>query len=104
MVAIIVDNPLRDLPSNVLIAYELASRGITVMLVPFNYAPIEIWAYQPDIVLLNHLRKSNENFVHELYNAGIKYAVLDTEGGVFFDLSILNKTIGNNFVRKNLSC
>ena len=103
MIAIIVDNPTRDLSSCVLIAFELARRGLRVILVPMNYAENEIWAYQPNFVLLNHLRKSNENFVKELSHAGIEYGVLDTEGGVFFNLDIIKKSIGNNFVRKNAS-
>lgn len=87
-VALIVDNPLRDLPGMVLVALWLCQRGITCYLVPSNLQN-EIWSLVPDFVLLNYLRTVNEDFAHQLAEAGIHFGVLDTEGGVFTNLDYI---------------
>lgn len=80
-VALIVDNPIRDLPSLVLVAMRLAQEGIQCYLVPMYFGR-EIWLLAPDFVLLNYLRPTNETFSQQLLEAGIKIGVLDSEGGV----------------------
>lgn len=84
-VAIVVDHPQRDLPGIVLTAIELARRGVVCRLVPFNLQEREIWAFEPDFVLFNFLRRSNERFGRELHEAGIALGVLDTEGAIWPD-------------------
>ena len=83
-VALIVDHPLRDLAGLVLVAQELCQRGAVCHLVPMNLQDPEIWALRPDFVLLNFLRRgSNEQFARRLVRAGIRFGLLDTEGGVW---------------------
>lgn len=79
-VALIVDNPYRDLPGLALVATRLCQEGITCYLVPFNLQSSEIWSLAPDFVLLNYLRRNNERFAYQLAEVGIRLGVLDTEG------------------------
>ena len=65
-VALLVDNPYRDLPGLVLVATRLCQEGVICYLVPFNLQGSEIWALAPDFVLLNYLRTVNEGFAHQL--------------------------------------
>jgi surface carbohydrate biosynthesis protein len=85
-VALVVDHPERDLPGLVLTALDLAQRGVVCHLVPVNLQEREIWALEPDFVLFNYLRRSNERFAAELMNAGIAFGSLDTEGAIWPDL------------------
>ncbi len=82
-IALIVDNPYRDLPGLILVGRSLALRGACVYLVPLNLQGPEIAALAPDLVLVNYLRRNNESSVRAYMEAGIEIAVLDTEGGVF---------------------
>lgn len=82
-IAIVVDNPLRDLPGDVLLSCHLSRPDLVVYLVPFDNAPHEIFRIKPDYVLVNYVRKTNEVFLNRLVQAGLKFGVLDTEGGVF---------------------
>lgn len=86
-IAITVDHPLRDLGGCVLIAEALVAQGARVSLVPMNVMNSEIFALRPDLVLLNYLRTNNEAFVRNLIQANIRYAILDTEGGLYTDLA-----------------
>lgn len=85
-VALIVDHPYRDLPGLALIAVRLAQEGVQCYLVPFNLQAGEVWSLAPDFVLLNYLRANNEGFARRLSEAGIRFGVLDTEGGVLANL------------------
>ena len=85
-VAIVVDHPLRDLPSCTLVGAYLAKAGIDVHLVPMNWQSREIFALAPDLVLLNYVRKNNELLIEKMIDAGIQYGMLDTEGGFYGDL------------------
>jgi surface carbohydrate biosynthesis protein len=80
-VALVVDNPFRDLPGLVLVALSLCRRGARCHLVPM-YFQQDVWALAPDFVLLNYLRNHNQAFAGQLMDAGIGVGVLDTEGGV----------------------
>jgi surface carbohydrate biosynthesis protein len=82
-VALVVDNPFRDLPGLVLTARALAQRGMSTFLVPMNIQVAEIGAVAPDFVLMNYLRKNNQESVRLYQNAGIGTGILDTEGSVF---------------------
>lgn len=79
-IALIVDNPFRDLPALVLIATKLCQAGAKCYLVPFNLYDKELAYLLPDFVLLNYIRENNESFVKKLQSLGIKTGVLDTEG------------------------
>ncbi len=82
-VALMVDNPLRDLPAMVLLAYHLADKGIACFLVPHNLRERELWHLVPDLVVVNYVRPLNEKLVGDLLASGMKVVVLETEGGVF---------------------
>jgi surface carbohydrate biosynthesis protein len=82
-ILIFVDNPLRDLPANTFLAIFLVSKGFDVYLTPFNNAAYETFRLNPDYVLVNYARISNEVFLRRALDAKLNIGVLDTEGGVF---------------------
>lgn len=92
-IAILVDNPFRDLLGATLVAWELARKGAICYLVPSNLKR-EIWSLIPDFVLLNHFKVPYENLVSNLIKAGIQVGVMETEAGVFGPLphNILEKS------------
>lgn len=79
-VCLIVDNPLRDLNGLVLLAYQLAARGLDVWLVPMYEQWIEIKAIRPAAVMMNYLRENNAEHVLSYLHAGMTVGVLETEG------------------------
>lgn len=79
-VALIVDNPLRDLPGLVLVARRLCLAGATCHLVPMNLQDTEVRALAPDAVVVNYLQANNQELVRQLLEAQIAVFVLDTEG------------------------
>jgi surface carbohydrate biosynthesis protein len=95
-IAIIVDHPLRDLPACVLVGKALAEKGHEVFLVPMNWQAREIFALAPDFVLLNYIRKNNEEFVRGLVECGISYGILDTEGGFYGDLDKYGRVLSDD--------
>ncbi len=82
-ITLIVDHPQRDLAGIVLTALELCRRGAACYLVPHNTQDREIWALEPDFVLLNFARRGAEDLARGLMHAGIGFGVLDTEGAVW---------------------
>lgn len=85
-IALILDNPLRDLPGICLLALELSQRGCTVFVVPM-YLNDEVFSLAPDFVLLNYLRRVSQGFAEALIGNGIPFGVLDTEGGPLADMN-----------------
>jgi len=81
-VAIIVDNPVRDLTGLVLLAAGLAERGATCHLVPMHLQDQELRSLAPDAVVLNYLRPTNLRLARQLLDAQVSVIILDTEGGV----------------------
>lgn len=81
-IAILVDNPLRDLPSCVLLASKLALE-YDVYLVPTAQAATDIFRIAPSVTILNYLRVSNLSLVKKMVDSGLSFSVLDTEGGFF---------------------
>ena len=100
-VALIVDNPFRDLAGQVLLAVELVQRGVTCYLVPMNLQR-EIFFLAPDFVLLPHLRKDNQDFVKQLIEAGVRVGLLDTEGGVLADWDSYDLALPPDGIRKHV--
>jgi surface carbohydrate biosynthesis protein len=82
-IALLVDNPYRDLPGLALVAWRLCQKGATCYLVPMNLRNNEVWPLAPDFVLLNHFRTIYEELVKDMMASGILVGVLDTEGSVF---------------------
>jgi surface carbohydrate biosynthesis protein len=81
-IALIVDNPRRDLRGLVLLAYQLARRGAEVFLVPMYQQGYDLPLLAPDLVVLNYARESNRGLMESYRDLRIRVAVLDTEGGV----------------------
>lgn len=79
-VCLIVDNPLRDLDGLVLVAFELARRGVEAILVPMYEQVFDVPALRPDLVLVNYVRANNRDAVRLYREQGIRIGVLDTEG------------------------
>ena len=104
-IAIVVDNPIRDLPGLVLVAGAICRAGATCHLVPMNLWEREVRALAPDFVLLNYLRKANECAVREFLEAGIRVGVLDTEGGVLASFAHYATAMAQDAaVRGRVSC
>jgi len=103
-IALVVDNPYRDLPGLVLLAIYLCQYGATCHLVPTNLRNSELWALTPDFVLLHYLRVNNQELARHLMNAGIKVGVLDTEGGILASMeSYANSLAPDQAVRNRVS-
>ncbi|MEO8097277.1 MAG: surface carbohydrate biosynthesis protein [Acidobacteriota bacterium] len=92
-IALVVDNPFRDLPGLVLTGMKLCQAGHTCYLVPLNLLEWETWSLAPDFILLNYLKKNNQSFARRAMDAGIRVGVLDTEGGVFANLDVYGEEI-----------
>jgi surface carbohydrate biosynthesis protein len=95
-VALVVDNPLRDLGGATLVANTLAAQGATAHLVPMEAQEAEMRALAPDVVVVNYLRPTNAALVSDLLDAEVSVVVLDTEGGVFVDLDEYGRTLPAN--------
>jgi surface carbohydrate biosynthesis protein len=95
-VAIAVDNPLRDLPSCVLLASALASRGATCYLLPLHAQARELPVLAPDAAVLNYLRPNNEALAARIVAQGTALFVHDTEGGVIPDFETYDQTLGKD--------
>jgi surface carbohydrate biosynthesis protein len=104
-VALIVDNPYRDLPGIVLVAKRLCEHGATCYLVPTNLEWREVGALAPDFVLLTNIRRPRQEFAERLLEAGMRVGVLETEGGVMPNFDTYTKMTGPNpELFRRLSC
>jgi surface carbohydrate biosynthesis protein len=92
-VALVVDNPLRDLAGLTLLAARLAEHGAICHLVPMVAQEAELRALAPDVAVVNYLRPTNERVVRDLVDAEVGVVVLDTEGGVFADVAAYARTL-----------
>lgn len=92
-VALIVDNPQRDLAGLVLVALELCQHGVDCYLVPATLREAEIWSLAPDFVLLYHFRRGFTKFIEQLQRAGIAIGALENEGGVWPQVKNYTDTI-----------
>lgn len=81
-VALIIDNPKRDLRGVVLTAYHLSRLGCRASIVPLYAQGYDIPIIAPDIVLLNYIRQSNSELAATYRKSGTCVAVMDTEGGI----------------------
>ncbi len=84
-VAIIVDDIVRDLIPLTLLAIELHRKKLKPYLVPARLQVIEIRKIKPDFIIINYLRKENEEIVKYYKDSGIAVGLLDQEGGAFID-------------------
>ena len=79
-VAIIVDNPFRDLNGCVLLATKLASSGHYVYLVDMYNQLFNAPSILPDVIIVNYVRSNNIEYIRYYKSLGINVIVLDTEG------------------------
>ena len=79
-ICLIVDNPIRDLPSSLFLAKKLKDKK--VFLINF-YQFFEILLINPDIVILNHVRAVYWPIIKILKKKKIKVLILDQEGAYF---------------------
>ncbi len=81
-VALVVDNPKRDIRGIVLTAYHLSRIGSRASIVPMYAQGYDIPLLAPDIVLLNYIRQGNAELASTYRKSGMRVAVMDTEGGI----------------------
>ena len=81
-IAIVVDNPRRDLRGLALLAYQFAKRGAVTFMVPMYQQGYDLPLLAPDMIILNYARESNRGLLESYHNSGARVAILDTEGGV----------------------
>lgn len=79
-VGLVVDNPHRDLEGLVLVAAHLAKKNFDVVLIPLYKQRFVVKAQDIDVIVLNYLRSNNLETFLDFKRAGVKVAVLDTEG------------------------
>ncbi len=105
LVALVVDHPLRDLPGITLLAYRLAQSGVDVCLVPLNLLSAETFSLAPDFLLMNNIRRTAEPVLAGCMDVGIAFGMLDTEGGLYGDLSFFESTFTDRTdIRGALAC
>lgn len=81
----VVDHPKRDLAGGVLAAYQLASRGASVALIPMYEQGVDVPRLGLDTLVANYARAANLDLMRAFAAAGLALYVLDTEGGVLAD-------------------
>ncbi len=95
-IAIVVDHPQRDLVGSVLVGSELCRRGHSCFFVPMNLQFLEICTLAPDVVLMNFIRRANQEKVKKYLHAGINVCVLDTEGGIIASLEAYRNILADD--------
>ncbi len=99
-ILIVLDNPKRDVDSISLLAAEL-KKNHDVAISFMGNLKFAIYHYNPDHVILNYLRISNEKIARLLLDLKIDFSVLDTEGGVFSKLSDGETTFTKTLVKSS---
>ena len=81
----VVDHPKRDLAGSVLAAYQLASRGASVALIPMYEQGVDVPRLGLNALVANYARAANLDLMRAFAKAGLALYVLDTEGGILAD-------------------
>lgn len=81
-VALIVDNPKRDLDGLLLVALHLVRRGVRVFLAPMYEQGYDIPRLRPAVVVANYARPQNRALIAGYRALGCVTCVLDAEGGI----------------------
>lgn len=82
-VALVLDNPRRDLNGVLLTAYRLLRLGVESYVVPMYVQGYDIPLLGPDAVIVNYARTTNRELLQTYRALGILVLVMDTEGGIF---------------------
>ena len=78
----VIDHPKRDLAGAVLAAYQLTTRGASVVIVPMYEQGVDVPRLGLDTLVVNYARDANLDLMQGYSRAGLPLYVLDTEGGV----------------------
>jgi surface carbohydrate biosynthesis protein len=81
-IALILDNPRRELDGILLVAYHLIRRGHDVYVVPMYQQGHDVPWLEADAVIVNYARPDNGGFLASCRTLGTRVVVLDNEGGV----------------------
>ena len=81
-IGLVVDHPKRDLPGAVMLGYQLARRGASVVLVPMYEQAVDVPRLGLDALVVNYARPVNLDLMRSFARSGLALYVLDTEGGV----------------------
>lgn len=81
-VALILDNPKRDMDGLALVALHLLRHGVHTFITPMYQQGYDLPLLAPDLVLVNYARRNNKELLEKYKTLGIRIAVMDTEGGV----------------------
>ncbi|MXO63106.1 surface carbohydrate biosynthesis protein [Qipengyuania oceanensis] len=81
-VGLIIDHPIRDLPTVSMIAVALGSRGVESYIIPLYDQGLDVPLLGLDAVVTTFLRPANRHVIEAYANMGISVYVLDSEGGV----------------------
>jgi surface carbohydrate biosynthesis protein len=84
-IGLVVDHPKRDLAGIVMLAYQLARRGASVVIVPMYEQAVDVPRLGLDALVVNYARDVNLDLMRSFAKAGLALYVLDTEGGVLAD-------------------
>jgi surface carbohydrate biosynthesis protein len=84
-IGLVVDHPKRDLAGAALLAYQLACRGASVVIVPMYEQAVDVPRLGLDALVVNYARDANLDLMRSFAKAGLALYVLDTEGGVLAD-------------------
>jgi surface carbohydrate biosynthesis protein len=79
-IALIVNNPVRDLGAVVLLAYGLCQKGACCYLLPLATRSRELWALAPDAVVLPTFQTLFAPWIEPLHRAGVAIVLHDGEG------------------------
>ena len=106
-IVLVVDNPVRDLPAQIILGNELIEKGAEVYIAPFYGIGGFLQQINPHIVVLNYARPNNAKLIEKLHSQEVTVCVLDTEGGVFSntgnDNSFIKTLISDREVRNKVS-
>src|SRR5215831_6107335 len=92
-IALLVADPVRDIPGIVLTAFELCQRGAECFIVPLRGGHADICALAPDFVLLPAIRPYQVWRARQYVEAGIQIGFLDAEGVVWSSMDECKNTI-----------
>ena len=70
-IGLVVDHPKRDLAGSVLLAYQLARRGASVVIVPMYEQAVDVPRLGLDTLVVNYAREANRDLMKSFARAGL---------------------------------
>ncbi|GAB4364362.1 MAG: hypothetical protein Kow00128_05940 [Deltaproteobacteria bacterium] len=103
-VVLLVDNKRRDLFTSALIAHQLEKNGVTCFLEPLSAYQGVLSAYDPDMIVFNHLTASHlVRYSKRLAELGVLTAVLPNEG-INYNRQVLLFNAGRHHTGAHIDC